>query len=69
MVELGFSARNSQPYLNVGLLETLWPDGTMTTSTCSLVGRNDILTAGHCVYDPDRGGWAAEAMPRTQLQV
>ena len=59
MIELGDSSRTSQPYSNVGLIRITWADGTRSLGTCSLVGRNDILTAGHCVYDPDKGGWAA----------
>lgn len=58
MIELGYSSRTIQPYLDVGLIETTWADGTKAIGTCSLVGRNDILTAGHCVYNPDKGGWA-----------
>jgi V8-like Glu-specific endopeptidase len=58
VIELGYNNRSTQPYLNVGLIITTWEDGSQTIGTCSLVGRNDILTAGHCVYDPDKGGWA-----------
>ena len=58
MIELGYSSRNTQPYINIGMIEATWADGSTTRGTCSLVGRNDILTAGHCVYDPDEGGWA-----------
>lgn len=35
-----------------------WQDGSESRGTCTLVGRNDILTAGHVIYDPSRGGWA-----------
>ncbi|UOA08406.1 trypsin-like serine protease [Methylobacter sp. S3L5C] len=58
MIELNFSERNSQPYNNIGLIKTTWSDGSITLGTCSLVGRNDILTAGHCVFNPDEKGWA-----------
>ena len=58
MIELGYSSRSIQPYLNIGLIVTTWENGTQSIGTFSLVGRNDILTAGHCVYSPDDGGWA-----------
>jgi len=58
MIELDFTTRNQQPYSNIGTLVTTWSDGSESIGTFSLVGRNDILTAAHCVYDPDVGGWA-----------
>ena len=58
-IELSAALRAQQPYSNIGLLWTTWADGTKTIGTCTLVGQNDILTATHCVYNPDKGGWAA----------
>jgi Ca2+-binding RTX toxin-like protein len=58
MIELDLNQRNTQPYSDIGLIKTTWSDGSSTLGTCSLVGRNDILTAGHCVFNPDEGGWA-----------
>ncbi len=58
MYEVDASARAILPYEAVGLLRTQWPNGTASFATCSLVGRNDILTAAHCVYNPEKGGWA-----------
>ena len=58
MIELNFSERSTQPYKDIGLIKTTWSDGSITLGTCSLVGRNDILTAGHCVFNPDEKGWA-----------
>jgi len=58
MTEVGYTDRHVQPYLNVGLLIATWADGTKSLSTASLVGRNDILTASHSVYNPDKSGWA-----------
>ena len=57
MNEVNSTTRNTQPYVDIGLIETTWADGTVSIGTCSLVGINDILTAGHCVYNPDAGGW------------
>lgn len=45
-------------YSKIGLVFVTWPDGLRTSATCAVVGQNDILTAGHVVYNPDRGGWA-----------
>ena len=49
---------STQPYACIGMVVAEWQDGTESRGTCTLVGRNDILTAGHVIYDPDRGGWA-----------
>lgn len=52
--------RDSQPYSCIGLIWVTFPDGTSSRGTCTLVGRNDILTATHVVYSPDNGGWAVD---------
>ncbi|OQY19243.1 MAG: hypothetical protein B6I36_04650 [Desulfobacteraceae bacterium 4572_35.1] len=52
--------RNKQPYSNIGLIRVTFPDGSHFKGTCSIVGKNDILTATHMVYSPDHGGWASE---------
>lgn len=56
--EVSYLQRDNQPYSNVGLIFATFPDGTTIQGTCSLVGVNDILTATHVVYNPDKGGWA-----------
>lgn len=58
MIEVNAATRNDQPYVDIGTIVATWADGTQSRGTCCLVGRNDILTAGHCVYNPDKGGWA-----------
>lgn len=58
MVEVNATQRATAPYAMVGMLEIAWPDGKVSIGTCALVGVNDVLTAGHCVYDPTRGGFA-----------
>lgn len=50
--------RDIQPYSNIGMIWVTFPDGYRISGSCSLVGRNDILTATHVVYAPDHGGWA-----------
>jgi V8-like Glu-specific endopeptidase len=48
------------PYKAVCQIETTWNDGTKTLGTAAFVGRRVLVTAGHCVFDPDYGGdgWA-----------
>ena len=58
--EVSASQRQSSPYAAVGLLITTWSDGSKSMGTCAVIGRNDVLTALHCVYDPDKSGWADE---------
>jgi V8-like Glu-specific endopeptidase len=55
--EVSSYARDAQPYSCIGLIWVTFPDGYQARGTCTLVGRNDILTATHVVYSPDHGGW------------
>lgn len=57
--EVSLSALSAKPYSVIGIIQTEWPDGTYSIGTFSIVGRNDLLTATHVVYDPGAGGWAA----------
>ncbi len=59
VIEVSTAQRALAPYAMVGMIETTWPDGRISIGTCALVGSNDVLTAGHCVYDPTRGGFAS----------
>lgn len=36
-----------------------WPDGVMGSCSASLIGPHHAITAGHCVYSHEDGGWAA----------
>ena len=58
--EVSSILRDSEPYNCIGLIEVTFPDDAVFMGTCTLVGRNDILTAGHVVYSPDHGGWAKD---------
>lgn len=58
-IEVNETARLSDPYAKVGLILVTWADGSAGVGTAAVVGRNDILTAGHNVYNPDKGGWAS----------
>lgn len=50
----------SYPYRAIAHLYVTFPDGSAALGTGALVGRNDLLTATHVVYDPDAGGWASD---------
>ena len=52
--------RTAYPYSAAVLLGITWADGTHSSGTGAVVGRNDVLTATHVLYDPDRGGWATQ---------
>jgi hypothetical protein len=58
ITEVSATDRFTTPYAQSGIIFVTWKDGTSTQGSCSVVGRNDILTAGHVIYNPDRGGWA-----------
>ncbi|WP_181690009.1 DUF4214 domain-containing protein [Stutzerimonas zhaodongensis] len=48
------------PYRAVAHLYVTFPDGSVALGTGAVVGRNDVLTATHVVYNPDAGGWATD---------
>ena len=48
------------PFNDIALISVKWPDGTSSTGTGAIVGRNDVLTASHVVYSADHGGGAKE---------
>lgn len=54
------SARTTYPYKDVVYLSVTYPDGSRFGGTGAIVGRNDVLTATHMLYDPDHGGWATK---------
>jgi V8-like Glu-specific endopeptidase len=47
-------------YRAVVEIEVVFPDGTSVRGSGALVGRNDVLTAGHMVYNPLHGGYARD---------
>src|SRR5688572_29170324 len=47
------------PARSVTKLFVSWKNGQGGGCTGTLVGRRSVITAGHCVYNPDKGGWAA----------
>jgi hypothetical protein len=58
--EVSAPQRLTDDFAKCGVIFVTWPDGSRTLGTCAVVGQNDILTAGHVVYNPDRGGWAID---------
>lgn len=55
---------NLFPYCAIAYLEFTYADGTKGTGTGAFVGDKTILTAGHCVYEPDHGkALSARAIP------
>ncbi|MCK7542776.1 DUF4214 domain-containing protein [Marinobacter bryozoorum] len=57
-------AASQYPYSSVAYIEAVFPDGSRVSGSGVLVGRNDVLTAAHVIYDQDRG-WAAESVQVT----
>ncbi len=56
------------PYRNVCCLVITYPNGSKTIGSGVLVYFDVLLTAAHCVYQHDRGGWATsiEIVPGRQ---
>jgi len=52
------TTRTLAPYKSICYIVCQWPDGTSTRASGMIVGMNDVLTAGHVVYDAYRGGQA-----------
>lgn len=52
--------RDTHPYDAVVLIMTTFPDGYTAYGSGAVVGRNDILTATHVLFDPDHGGAATD---------
>lgn len=50
----------NEPFSAIGLIESHFPDGTITRGTGAMIGPDDFLTAAHCVYSSDYGGWATD---------
>lgn len=53
-------ASNTFPYSAVAYIEATFADGSRVSGTGALVGRNDVLTAAHVIYDEQWG--AAESV-------
>ncbi|MBO1351046.1 MAG: trypsin-like serine protease [Hormoscilla sp. GUM202] len=48
----------SYPFSAVGRMVSYWSDGTSSTCSGAMISPYHVLTAGHCVYSEEKGGWA-----------
>ncbi|MGL5362223.1 MAG: hypothetical protein ACRDBH_05045 [Bosea sp. (in: a-proteobacteria)] len=48
----------SKPFRYVCYIESTFPNGSVATGTGTVVGKNDVLTAAHVIYNQNRGGFA-----------
>lgn len=45
------------PFRAIGYLLMRWPGGVSTACSGTLVGPSTVLSAAHCVWNSERGGW------------
>ena len=64
-----FPNQDFYPYSPVVLIDVLWSDGSLTRGSGALVGRNDILTAAHVVYNPAKSAVDIDIYPAFDGQV
>lgn len=48
----------NRPFSAVVSIMSVYPDDTITYGSGAMIGPDDLLTAAHCVYRSDYGGWA-----------
>ncbi|WP_426107725.1 trypsin-like serine peptidase [Massilia sp. TSP1-1-2] len=48
----------SDPWRRICLLRITYPNGETARGTGFFIGNRTLMTAGHCVYMRDQGGWA-----------
>jgi V8-like Glu-specific endopeptidase len=56
------SATSTTPWSMVTLLLVEWPSGDVTTCSGFVVSRRTVGTAGHCLFSPERGGYASRVL-------
>jgi V8-like Glu-specific endopeptidase len=49
--------KSQAPYSSVARLDVTWANYDFSSCTGATYGANLLVTAGHCLYDPDEGGW------------
>ena len=57
---IGGDGRNvvNSPDSRIAFIRVTWPNGDITTGTAWIFADKALMTAGHCVYDNERGGAA-----------
>lgn len=58
------TATTTYPYSAVCHITITWPDGTSSVGTAWMYWEDVAITAGHCVYSADHGGWATSIQVR-----
>ena len=48
----------THPYRTIGYVITTYPNGDNRRGSAYMMGYNAAMTAGHCIYNANRGGWA-----------
>lgn len=46
------------PYSTVAYMNITFPNGSVQAGTAFMIYKNVALTAGHCLYNSSKGGWA-----------
>ncbi len=46
-----------EPYSAIAYLEVIYNDGFVGYGTCYLISKNVAITAAHCLYSEEHGGW------------
>ena len=59
--EVTRSSLSDGSFGKVGIVSAHFADGEVFSGTFSVVGRNDVLTAGHLMFNPARGGAVVRA--------
>lgn len=58
------NSTTTYPYSAICHLTIMWPDGTSTDGTAWMYWEDIAITAGHCVYSIEHGGWAESIIVR-----
>ncbi len=48
------------PFSAIAYIKTTYPNGETYDGTATMISSNAALTAAHCLYNSERGGWATE---------